>query len=184
MIALPAGQSSALAPALYAIDPEITDPLGGVAGHPCNHSRGCEMSKGNTFENDFLKLILNATGIPNIADNAASSPLTQLWLSLHTADPGEAGDQTTNECSYGSYARIGVNRGSGGFTVTNNVASLAANVDFPAASSGSQTATHFAVGTASSGTGNVLWSGPIKPVIAIASGVTPRLTTGTTIVEE
>lgn len=50
------------------------------------------MSKGNTFELDFLKLVFNATAIANIADNAASSPLTSLYLALHTADPGEAAD--------------------------------------------------------------------------------------------
>ena len=71
------------------------------------------MSKGNTFENDILKLIFNATAIANIADNAASSPLTNLYASLHTADPGEAGDQTTNETSYTSYARVAVARTSG-----------------------------------------------------------------------
>lgn len=64
------------------------------------------MSKGNTFENDWLLLIFNATAIANIADNAASAPLTNLYVSLHTADPGEAGDQTTNEAAYTSYARV------------------------------------------------------------------------------
>jgi hypothetical protein len=49
------------------------------------------MSKSNAFENDLLKLIFNATAIANLADNAASSPLTNLYVSLHTADPGEAG---------------------------------------------------------------------------------------------
>jgi hypothetical protein len=47
------------------------------------------MSMGNTFENDIAKLIFNATAIANIADNAASSPLTSLYVALHTADPGE-----------------------------------------------------------------------------------------------
>src|SRR6266403_2144335 len=63
------------------------------------------MSKSNTFENDCLKLVFNGTAIANIADNAASSPLTNLYLSLHTADPGEAGVQTTNECAYTAYPR-------------------------------------------------------------------------------
>ena len=52
------------------------------------------MSKGNTFELDLLALIFNATAIANIADNAAASPLTSLYVALHTADPGEAGSQT------------------------------------------------------------------------------------------
>lgn len=142
------------------------------------------MSKGNTFENDLLKLIFNGTGIANLADNAVSSPLTQLFLALHTADPGEAGVQNTNECTYGSYARVAVNRNSGGFTVSGNVVTLTANVDFPTAASGSETATHWSVGVAASGATKILYSGPITPSIAIATSVTPRLTTATNITED
>lgn len=89
------------------------------------------MSKGNTFENDLVKLIFQATAIANIADNAASSPLTNLYVSLHTADPGETGDQTTNETAYTGYARVAVARSGSGFTVTNNSVSPAANIDSP-----------------------------------------------------
>ena len=139
------------------------------------------MSAGNTFENDLLKLIFNATAIAGLADNAASSPLTVLYLSLHTSDPGEAGDQTTNECNYTSYARVTVARNSGGWTVTGNSVSPVANVNFPAATGGTNTATHFAVGTAASGTGKLLISGTISPTIAIATGVTPFLTPATAL---
>ncbi len=142
------------------------------------------MSKGNTFENDLLKLIFNATAIANIADNAAMSPLTNLYVSLHTADPGEAGDQTTNECAYTSYARVAVARSGSGWTVTNNSVSPAAEISFPAATGGSETATHWGVGTASSGAGKLLYSGTISPNIAISSGVTPKLTTSSTITED
>lgn len=142
------------------------------------------MSKGNTFENDLLKLIFNATAIANMADNAASSPLTNLYVALHTADPGEGGDQTTSECAYTSYARVAVARTSGGWTVTANSVSPAANIDFPAATGGSETATHFSVGAASSGAGKILYSGAISPNISISSGVTPRLTTATAITED
>jgi hypothetical protein len=142
------------------------------------------MSKGNTFENDFLKLIFQATAIANMADNAASSPVTNLYVSLHTADPGEAGDQTTSEISYTSYARVAVARTSGGWTVTNNSVSPAANIDFPACTGGSGTATHFGIGTASSGVGKLLYSGAITPNIAVSSGIVPRLTTATAITED
>src|SRR5687767_9562972 len=107
------------------------------------------MSKGNTFENDILALLFNATAISNIADNAASAPLTALYVSLHTGDPGEGGSQTTSECAYGSYARVSVNRNSGGWTITGNSVSPTGNIDFPQATSGSETATYAAVGTAS-----------------------------------
>lgn len=142
------------------------------------------MSKGNTFENDLLKLIFNATAIANIADNAATSPITDIHWSLHTADPGEAGDQTTNEIGYTSYARVAVARTSGGHTVTANSVSPVANVDFPAGTGGSGTATHFAVGTAASGAGKLLYSGTVTPNIVTGNGITPRLTTASTITED
>ena len=142
------------------------------------------MSKGNTYENDLLKLLFNATAIANIADNAASSPLTNLEVSLHTADPGEAGDQTTSEITYTSYARVAVARTSGGWTVTGNSVSPAANIDFPAGTGGSGTATHFEIGTAHTSTGKLLYSGTVTPNIVTGNGVTPRLTTATAITED
>lgn len=142
------------------------------------------MSKGNTFENDWLKLIFNATAIANIADNAGSSPLTNLYVSLHTADPGEAGDQTTNESAYTSYARVAVARTVVGWTVTGNSVSPAASIDFPACTGGSETITHFAVGTNSSGAGKILYKGTVTPNIAVSNGVTPRLTTASTVTED
>lgn len=142
------------------------------------------MSKGNTFENDIVKLIFNATAIANIADNAASSPLTNLYVSLHTSDPGETGDQTTNECAYTSYARVAVARSGSGWTVTANSVSPVASVDFPEATGGSETATYAAVGTASSGAGKLLYSGALSPTIVISTGVTPRIKTTSTITED
>ena len=142
------------------------------------------MSKGNTFENDLLKLIFQATAIANLADNAASSPLTNLYVGLHTADPGEAGDQTTSEAAYTSYARVAVARTSGGWSVSGNVASPVANIDFPAATCGSETETHASIGSASSGAGKLMYSGAVSPNIAVSNGVTPRLTTASTITED
>lgn len=142
------------------------------------------MSKGNTYENDLLKLIFNATAIANIADNAGTSPLTNLYVSLHTADPGEAGDQTTNEIAYTSYARVAVARSGSGWTVSGNSVSPAATISFPPGTGGSGTATHFGVGTASSGAGKLLYKGTVTPNIVCGSGVTPELTTATAVTED
>lgn len=139
------------------------------------------MSISNTFENDLMKLIFQATAIANVADNAASSPLTNLFVSLHTADPGEAGTQTTSECAYTSYARVTVARTSGGWTVTANSVSPVATIGFPAATGGSETATHFAIGVAVSGASKILFSGTVSPSIVISNGVTPQLSTATAI---
>lgn len=149
------------------------------------------MSKGNTFENDLLLLLFNNTTIANIGDATGvrgSTAAGSLYLSLHTADPGETGDQTTSECNYTSYARLAVARSGAGFTVSTNSVVLAANQDFAQPGNATnlpQTATHFAIGSASSGTGKILYKGAITPNIVISNtGSIPRLTTGTTITED
>jgi hypothetical protein len=142
------------------------------------------MSKGNTFENDILKLIFNATAIADLAENDSSSPATNLYVSLHTADPGETGDQTTNETSYTSYVRVAVARTTGGFTVTNNSVSPVANIDFAECTGSTATITHFAIGTGSSGAGKLLYKGTVTPNISVSTGVIPRLKTTSTVTED
>jgi hypothetical protein len=145
------------------------------------------MSKSDAFESALLALIFQNTNIANIGDATGlrgAAAAGQLFVALHTADPGEAGTQTTNEVAYTGYARVGLARSSGGFTITGNSVSPAANVNFPACTAGSATATHFSVGVASTGAGVVLYKGAISPAIAIAAGVTPRLTTVTAITED
>lgn len=143
------------------------------------------MSKGNTFENDLLKLIFNATAIANIADNAAASPLTDLYVSLHTGDPGEGGSQTTSEISYTGYARVAVARSGAGWTVTANSVSPAAAVTFGEMTAGAGgTVTHVGVGTASSGAGKLLYSGTVTPNIVVSNGSIPELTTASAITED
>lgn len=131
---------------------------------------------GTTFVTDFTKLIFQAIAIANLADNAASSPNTNLFLSLHTASPS-GGVQTTNEAAYTSYARATVARTAGGFACSTNTVALVALTSFAAATGGSETETHFGVGTALSGAGKLLFWGTVTPNIAVTSGVTPQLTT-------
>jgi hypothetical protein len=88
------------------------------------------MSKSDTFENQLLQLIFNGTAIPNLAQNDTLSPLTNLFVALHTADPGEAGNQSTSEVSYTGYARVGGARTAGGWVVTGNSVSPTNNIEF------------------------------------------------------
>lgn len=142
------------------------------------------MGKGATFDNDLLKLIFQAVGIANIADNAASSPLTNLYIALHTADPTASGNQTSSEISYTGYARVAVARTSGGWTVTSASVSPAADINFGIMTAGAGgTATFASVGTALSGTGKILYSGALSPAIVVANGVTPVIVAGSTITE-
>jgi hypothetical protein len=141
------------------------------------------MAKGATFDNDILNLIFNGTSIANLADNAAASPLAVLYVALHTADPTTAGNQSSNEISYTGYNRIAVNRNSGGWTVSGNSVSPAATIAFGACTGGSGTASYLSIGTASSGTGKILWYGALSPTIAVANGVTPQITATSTVTE-
>lgn len=141
------------------------------------------MGKGNIWSNELLALLFNATTAPNIAINATSSPITSIYVSLHTANPGAGGNQSTSECTYGSYARVAVIRTSGGWTVSGNSVIPVASINFPIATSGTQTATYCGFGTLASGAGVLLYSGTITPSITIITGIQPILTTGTTITE-
>lgn len=119
-----------------------------------------------------------------VAENHSSSPITSLYVSLHTSDPGEAGTQATNEIAYTSYARVAVVRTSSGWTISGNSVSPAAAIDFPAGTGGSGTATHMGIGTLTSGAGVLLYSGAISPTIVTGNGITPSLTTATAITED
>lgn len=148
------------------------------------------MSKSNTFESDLLLLVFNNTNAALIGDATGlrgSTTAGSLYVSLHTADPGETGDQTTNEITYTSYARVAVARTSGGWTISGTAPTQvvpAATVAFPAGSGGSGTATYFGIGTASSGAGKLLYSGTITPNIVTGNGITPQLTTASTVTED
>ena len=136
------------------------------------------MSKGNTFESDLLKLIFQAVDIANIADDAATSPLTNLYVSLHSADPGEAGNQTTNEISYTGYGRVAVARSAAGWDISGNAVSNAAVIAFGECGGGTATAAYVGVGTAESGAGKLLYSGQLTANLAISAGITPQFAAG------
>ena len=148
------------------------------------------IGKGNTFETDLLALILNATPIANMADNAASSPFTNLYIALHTADPGEAGDQTTSEATYTGYARAAIVRSNGApaWTISSpsgvGTAKNTGAVTFAACTGGSNTITHFSVGVASSGASKLLYSGALTASLAVSNLVTPSFAANALVLTE
>lgn len=135
------------------------------------------MSKGNTTENDFVLYTFNGTAI-------SWNGNTNLFVSLHTADPGETGNQTTSEATYTSYARVTVARSGSGWTVSGNQASNAALVQFPQCTGGTNTITHVAVGTAVSGTGQILYKGALTASLSVSSGIQPQFSIGALVITE
>lgn len=141
------------------------------------------MSKGNTFENDVLLITFNATlaahlGVLTTTGNA------NLYVALHTGDPGEGGSQTTNECAFGSYARQAVARSGAGWTVAANEAENFATISFPECTSGSETVTHVSIGTVVAAAGQILYSGALNASRSVSSGITLQFAAGALTVTE
>lgn len=142
------------------------------------------MSKANSTENALLLLIFNATTWDLIAENDTTSPATNLYIALHTADPGEAGAQNTNETAYTNYTRVAVARTSGGWTVTGSSVVNAALIQFPQCGVTGATITHVSIGTASSGAGTILYSGALNSSLAVSNLIQPQFSASALSVTE
>ena len=142
------------------------------------------MSKSNAFEHDWLMLIFNGIPIPGLAKNDTTSPLTSLVVALHTASPGEAGNQSTNEISYTGYARILITRqGGSGWVITGSNVSPASNINFGKMTGGiGGVATHASIGTGVSD--YMLYHGTVSPTITVVAGKIPRLTPSSVLTED
>lgn len=139
------------------------------------------MSMTNAAEAALLDLLFLNTDWANIGDAGGlqnSATAGSFYVSLHTADPDETGDQETNEIAYTSYARVAVARSGAGWTRSVSTIENAALVQFPQCSGGSGTATHFGIGTASSGAGNLILKGALTSSLAISSGIQPQFSAG------
>lgn len=143
------------------------------------------MPKSTSASNSILALIFNATTWNNIAENDSTTPATNLYLSLHTADPGVGGSQTTNETAYTNYARIAIARTTSGWDVPSGGATAnAALAQFAQCGATGATLTHVAIGTDSSGTGLVLYAGALTSSLAVANGIQPQFAAGALDVTE
>jgi hypothetical protein len=141
------------------------------------------MSKSDAFENALLLHIFNNINIADIGNGAGLPPSGvpgDLYVALHTADPGEGGNQLTSEATYTSYARVPVSRlGAAGFTVTGNAVENTAVVAFPQCTGGSNNITHFSVGTLPApSAGMILYSGALSAPLLVTNLVTPQFLAG------
>jgi hypothetical protein len=117
------------------------------------------MSISDYYENKILDHMLRGT---------AFTPPSTVYVSLHTADPGETG---ANELTGGGYSRkpVTFNAPSGG-SMTNS-----ADIDFP--NMPAATITHVALWDAASA-GNCLWTGALTAPKTTNAGDTFRIPAG------
>jgi hypothetical protein len=144
------------------------------------------MSASDAFETDLLKLVFQNVNIANLGDATGvrgSVTAGSLYIALHTADPGDAGNQTTSEATYSGYARVAVARSTGAFTVSGTAPTQVANaaaVTFPACTGGTSVVTYFSIGRDTSGAGEILVSGALtSPAsLSVSNGITPSFGIG------
>tara|TARA_B100000965_G_scaffold140138_1_gene116683 strand:- start:4501 stop:4887 length:387 start_codon:yes stop_codon:yes gene_type:complete len=121
------------------------------------------MSLTNAFETHTLTYLLTSGSLTRPS---------AWYIGLFTADPTDTGS-TSNELSGNGYARTAVT-----FSVTNDLATNSAAVEFPAATGGNWgTVTHIGVMDASSG-GNMIIHSALTTAKAINSGDVFRIPTG------
>ena len=135
-------------------------------------------------EEALLKLLFTAVTWADIAEDHVATPITIIAWALHTT-PGlvDANPQDTLEAAYTGYARETPNRvaGAGGHTVTAGSMSPTEAVTFTVGSAGGETVTHCSVGKTVSGSTDVFFSGTVTPNIVTGNGITPELTTASTV---
>lgn len=139
------------------------------------------MSKSNAAENKLLLLLFNSTSWANIA---TGSGVSQLFVALHTADPGEGGTQSTSEATYTGYARIAVDRDNTGWTISANSVANAEEILFGLCTVGSETITHASVGPVAVGATEILYKGALASSIPVAPNIAPRIAPGGFVITE
>lgn len=139
------------------------------------------MSATNAFETSLLGLIFTNTDAANVGDATGlrgSTTAGVFWISLHTASPGETGDQTTSETAYTNYARQDEARNTTQWTVTGNTADNDNAITFPQCGASGATLTDFGIGSASSAAGNLFLYGALTSSLAVSNGITPEFAAG------
>jgi hypothetical protein len=144
------------------------------------------MPKATAICNSVLGIMYRAAAWANVADNAASAPLSSVYLGLHTATLTPAtGTQTENEIAYTNYARKQTARSSVDWSApSGGQLSNVQVLQFPACGATGGSAHTTSTGTASSGAGAVWHFGALNFVLAIGNGITPQFNIGAYVIQE
>lgn len=135
------------------------------------------MAKSTTTANDTLDALLRAV------DPTWRSGATR-YIALHTANPGVAGTQTTSEATYTSYARVAVTASTGFSAAASASTANTGLIQFPQCTGGTNTITYVSIGTASSGAGQIIYSGALTSSLAVANLIQPQFSIGALVATE
>lgn len=126
-----------------------------------------------------------ATAWANVADNAASGPLTNTYVGMHIADlTAGTNSQAEDETAYTNYARQAVARSTGWTAASGGATENAATISFPQCGASGATLTHVSTGVGSSGATAVWHYGELNSPLAVSSGITPQFAAGALTITE
>lgn len=142
------------------------------------------MPKGTNTCNNILALYYNATAIANIADNAASSPITNIKVRLATASYSASDNGSANEATYTNYAAQDVARTTLGWSAPSAGATAnAAAIEFPQCGASGNTITSAAT-TKGAGASDIFHYGDLNSSIAVSNQIQPRFPIGAVTITE
>lgn len=143
------------------------------------------MPKSTDACNRFLNLLYRAVAWATVADNAAASPLVNVYVSLHTAPLTPAtNSQAENETAYTNYARQAAARPAGWTAASGGAISNVGTLSFPQCGVTGATLTDVATGVAISGATAVWHTGELNSPLAVSNGITPQFAPGALTVTE
>lgn len=143
------------------------------------------MPKATVACNSIINLMYRATAWANVADNAAASPLTNVYTGLHTGNlTAGTNSQAENETAYTNYARQAAARSTGWDAASGGATANAAIMSFPQCGVTGATLTHVSTGIGSSGATAVWHYGALNASLVVSAGITPQFSPGALTITE
>lgn len=144
------------------------------------------MPKATAMCNAILDLWYGAVAVPNVADNAAASPLTNIAMALATASYSASSTLASNETTYTNYARKNdIPRSTSGFTLASGGSiNNAAAIEFAQCGVTGAAITSAALGKTGGGAAQIFHYGDLNASIAVSNQIQPRFAIGAVTVTE
>lgn len=143
------------------------------------------MPKSTPTCNSIINLVYRAVTWANLAENASASPITDIYVGLHTGNLTAATDsQAENETAYTNYVRVAAARPAGWAAASGGATQNAATISFAQCGVTGATLTHVSTGKASAGATSVFHYGALNSSLAVSSGITPQFAAGALTVTE
>ncbi len=145
------------------------------------------MPKSTDTCNKVLNLMYRAAAWANVADNAASAPLTNVYVRLHTSTLTAAtNSQAENEVAYTNYIGQAVARSTGWAAASGGSTSNAALLQFPQSGATGATLAAVSTGIAASGATAVWHYGALNSPITIgaSASITPQFLANALVITE